>query len=437
MIFWTPGAVRTHNTSGRSPSTAPMKTNSQQVKIVQKGWRHTAILFVFLGLISTGATLGLSQEKSQKRVTALQLGDAAAGARVTIVSDSALNDYEAFRRGDRFYVKIPLADFSAATPNFRGNGFEDVRVQKVGDSVVVSFKLQPGATARVDQRSNRLDVIFSVVGAAGNVAPVNIAKSYPTSRNRRNTIDSEAAAGPVPPMSSTPVRELRRSADTEVLREVDSITYADGGRASRSTRRAGTRTGSTQDNNRGGASEGLSSPTKSTLPASMPSPATMATPYSTATSATTLGTPAATGTQNPYGVPVAANSKVAETSTWDSRVKFVKAWAKLNRSALIIGGLIALALLIGLVVWSRRRGKGTRAAKTPRKDLKKSKVEKVAGRTVVESPAYATPVAKPPISSPPTARPDVWTQRSAAAGFATAGIHQSREAEQDREVFEI
>jgi len=31
---------------------------------------------------------------------------------VTIVSDSALNDYEAFRRGDRFYVKIPQAEFA-------------------------------------------------------------------------------------------------------------------------------------------------------------------------------------------------------------------------------------------------------------------------------------------------------------------------------------
>lgn len=414
-----------------------MKTKSYQVKIVQKGWRHTAILFVFLGLISISATLGLSQVKSQKRVTALQLGDAPAGARVTIVSDSALNDYEAFRRGDRFYVKIPLADFSAATPNFRGTGFEDVHVQKVGDSVIVSFKLQPGATARVDQRSNRLDVIFSAVGAAGSVAPVNVAKSYPTSRNRRNTIDSEAAAGPVPPMTSTPAREFRRSDDTEVFRESEASTSPYGARASRSTRRAGTRTGSTQDNNRSVASEGLASSTKSIPPTSAPSPVTMPTPYSTSESATTLGTPAATVTQNPYGVPVSGTSKVAESSSWDSRIKFLKAWAKLNRSALIIGGLIALALLIGIVVWSRRRGRGTKAAKTPRKDLKKSTGEKVVGRTVVESPVSATPGAKPPISSPTAARPDVRTQRPAAAGFATAGMHQSRGADQDREVFEI
>lgn len=79
---------------------------------------------------------------------------------MTVVSDSALNDYEAFRRGDRFYVKIPLADFSSALPQLRADGFEDVQVQRVGDNVVVSFKLQPGATARVEQRSNRLDVIF-------------------------------------------------------------------------------------------------------------------------------------------------------------------------------------------------------------------------------------------------------------------------------------
>lgn len=415
------------------PSTAPMKTNSHQVKAVRNGWHKAAVLFAFLGLVAIGATLGFAQIKSQKRVTALQMGDSAEGARVTIVSDSALNDYEAFRRGDRFYVKIPLAEFSAATPNFKGNGFEDVRVQTVGDSVIVSFKLQPGATARVDQRSNRLDVIFSAVGTVRNVAPVNVAKSYPTSRNRRNTTDSEAAAGPVPPMTSTPVRESRDY--TELSSETGSGSYRQGARPSRSNRRD--TTSAARGNERSVTSGNPASQKKSGVPASTPSPATMPTPYSTSTAATALATPAATATYNPYGVPVSGTSKIAETSGWDSRIKFLKAWAKLNRSALIIGGLIALALLIGFVVWSRRKGPVTETAKTKRKDVKKPATEKVAGRTVVEGPASAAPVAKPSIPSTPVARPEVWTPQPAAAGFATAGMRDSREADQDREVFEL
>ena len=423
--------------NGRSPSTAPMKTNSHQIDDFRNGWLLVTVLFAFLGLISIGAAIGHTQVKNQKRVTALQLGDSADGARVTIVSDSALNDYEAFRRGDRFYVKIPLAEFSAATPTFHGNGFEDVRVQKVGDSVIVSFKLQPGATARVDQRSNRLDVIFSAVGTARNVAPVSVAKNYPTSRNRRNTIDSEAAAGPVPPMTSSPVRESRRDDYIEVSRESGSTSYRDAPRSTKSNRRDAIQTGSTQGDARRNTAGNSASQTKTSAATVAPSPATMPTPSSSSTVANTVATPAAKSTQNPYGVPVSATSKTAEASSWDSRIKFLKAWAKLNRSALIIGGLIALALLVGLVFWSRRKGRDTGAVKTTKKEVKKSTADKVAGHTVVESPASVAPVAKPSNARTPVARPDVWTPQPAGAGFATAGMHESREAEQDREVFEL
>lgn len=451
MIFWTPERYERIIRTAALPSTAPMKTNSHQVNALRNGWLLVTVLFAFLGLISIGAVIGYTQVKNQKRVTALQLGDSADGARVTIVSDSALNDYEAFRRGDRFYVKIPLAEFSAATPTFHGNGFEDVRVQKVGDSVLVSFKLQPGATARVDQRSNRLDVIFSAVGTARNVAPVSVAKSYPTSRNRRNTIDSEAAAGPVPPMTAAPVRESRRDDYTEVSPESGSTSYRDAPRSAKSNRRDAIQTGSTQGDARRNTAASSASQTKTgaaTAASSalqtktgaatvVPSPTTMPTPYSSSTAANTLATPAANSTQNPYGVPVAGTSKIAQGSSWDSRIKLLKSWAKLNRSALIIGGLIALALLVGLVFWSRRKGRDAGAVKTTKKEVKKSTAEKVAGHTVVESPASVTPVAKPSNARTPVARPDVWTPQPAGAGFAAAGVHESREAEQDREVFEL
>ncbi len=59
-----------------------------------------------------GIDTGSSATEEPTTCTSLQLGDAVEGSRVSVVSDSALSDYEAFRRGDRFYVKIPLAEFA-------------------------------------------------------------------------------------------------------------------------------------------------------------------------------------------------------------------------------------------------------------------------------------------------------------------------------------
>ena len=132
-------------------------------------------------------TPAASQVRENKQITAIQLRGAAEGSRVTVVSDSPLIDYKAFRRGDRFYVKISLADLAAPAPRFRADGFEDIQVQKVGDSQIVSFKLQPGATARVDQRGNHLDVVFS---AANRIPLLN--SENPSGDRGPDT------AGPVP-----------------------------------------------------------------------------------------------------------------------------------------------------------------------------------------------------------------------------------------------
>src|SRR4051812_33342221 len=75
-------------------------------------------------------TSGVAQLREQRHVTAIQLGGAAEGSRVMVVADSPLLDYEAFRRGDRFYVKIPLAEIRSAAPKFRADGFDDIQVQR-------------------------------------------------------------------------------------------------------------------------------------------------------------------------------------------------------------------------------------------------------------------------------------------------------------------
>src|SRR5712692_10986568 len=105
----------------------------------------------------------------RQHVATLRSSDTAEGSRVAINSDQSLSDYEAYRRGDRFYVKIPAADVPRAEAT-RGRGFADVKVQRVADSTVISFRLQPGTTAHVEQRSNKLDVVFNAPGSARGTA---------------------------------------------------------------------------------------------------------------------------------------------------------------------------------------------------------------------------------------------------------------------------
>ncbi len=194
-----------------------MKIKFLDVLVLKDRWRGGVVLFAFLFVLSLVIAPGSAQLKTQKRVTSLQLTGAAEGSRVTIVSDSALSDYEAFRRGDRFYVKIPLAYFSSSLPRFHGDGFEDVQVQKTGGSVIVSFKLQPGASARVDQRSNRLDVTFSAPNRMARRNTVNPPANRATSGATvgAGPLDSRLTrqgreritAGPMTPTTARPYRE--------------------------------------------------------------------------------------------------------------------------------------------------------------------------------------------------------------------------------------
>jgi HEAT repeat protein len=119
-----------------------------------------------------------AQAKPQKKnITPLRSGDTSDGSRITITSDAPLNDYSAYRSGDRYYVVIPEANAPRAQSGLRGRGFEDVQVQKRGNDAILSFKLQPGTNARVSQRFNRLDVELTAPG--GRTASVPTATPKP------------------------------------------------------------------------------------------------------------------------------------------------------------------------------------------------------------------------------------------------------------------
>jgi hypothetical protein len=89
-------------------------------------------------------------------------------------------------------------------------------------------------------------------------------------------------------------------------------------------------------------------------------------------------------------------------------------------------------------LWSRRKGRATAAAKTSRKRVRKPTAEKVAGRPVFErNPVAAPPVATPAVAKATIPRKETWVRKPAQAGFAAVAIHEHREADQDREVFEL
>ncbi|MFN2456003.1 MAG: HEAT repeat domain-containing protein [Pyrinomonadaceae bacterium] len=113
---------------------------------------------------NTNTASGTAQRSMRKKLTAPRSSESSEGSRVTIASDGVLNDYSAYRSGNRFYVVIPEADAAQATAGLRGRGFENAQVQKRGGDAVISFQLQPGTAAHVNQKFNKLDVVFSVPG---------------------------------------------------------------------------------------------------------------------------------------------------------------------------------------------------------------------------------------------------------------------------------
>jgi hypothetical protein len=160
-----------------------------------------------------------AQQKPQKKnITPLRSGDTTDGSRITITSDAPLNDYSAYRSGDRYYVVIPEANAPRAQGGLRGRGFEDVQVQRRGNDAVLSFKLQPGTNARVSQRFNRLDVELTAPGAKTATTPTatpqvvrppvtqptpqTVARPTPQTSTAGNT--SQATNTPVVPGSNNP-----------------------------------------------------------------------------------------------------------------------------------------------------------------------------------------------------------------------------------------
>lgn len=151
---------------------------------------------------AAGNSARAQQQRQAKRVTPLRSSETADGSRVTLTADVPLNDYAAYRNGNRFIVVVPGAAGSGGGSGVNGRGFEDVQVQRRGNDLVYSFRLKPGAKARVNQRFNRLDVEFaapegeaSSATTNANRAPANVTQSETRPSRQATTNTSSTAPG--------------------------------------------------------------------------------------------------------------------------------------------------------------------------------------------------------------------------------------------------
>src|SRR5262249_11689799 len=143
--------------------------SSSVVRYGATGLLATLALVAVCGDAVTTAQQSNSNSEKREHVAPRRPTDSREGSRVAITSDQSLNNYEAYRGGDRFYVKIPTADV-LRPEGVRGRGFADVKAQRSADSTVLSFRLDAGATARVEQHANKLDVVVTVPGGSAAVA---------------------------------------------------------------------------------------------------------------------------------------------------------------------------------------------------------------------------------------------------------------------------
>ena len=314
------------------------------------GFTISTSIFRYLGVALLAASTIIAQSKivrpsgqsnsnSGKRthIATLHSTDSSEGSRVAITSDQSLNDYEAYRRGDRFYVKIPAADVPRAEAA-RGRGFADVKSQRTGDSTLLSFRLQPGATAHVEQRGNKLDVVVAVAGGTPSVA---------SNRPRDLTRPGNDSGG----NANANKRGTPSTSGNKNAAGRDSST----GKASPNNTNARSKPDNTNSST---GSTAKATPTPAVTPSPTASPTAKASP-----------TPAQKPSIATSNSPVPSPSTLAAAPREDfwtrmkERAHYWLLLAQLNPIPVAAGTLILL-LIIALLLMQRRRAKSTRRVRS-------------------------------------------------------------------------
>ena len=169
--------------SARTPSTN--YTHALSLKNVRRRYLLGSLLLCAVST-STGAqavkpddTPGLatpvayssSRRPERKRIITLRRNETPEGARMTLMSDAPLTDYKSFAEADRVCVMIPQAAFVSALKDVSGRGFAEMRIEQRDENVMLSFRLQQGATVAVNQHFNRLHVVFMTNERANSARP--------------------------------------------------------------------------------------------------------------------------------------------------------------------------------------------------------------------------------------------------------------------------
>jgi hypothetical protein len=111
-------------------------------------------------LKSPCALSAASSQSHNKRILAVRHNDLPDGARFTLTSDSQLDDYSSYVEGERFFVSVPQAVLINEQTELNGHGFTEMRLEQRAEDVLLSFRLQQGATVNINQTFNRLDILF-------------------------------------------------------------------------------------------------------------------------------------------------------------------------------------------------------------------------------------------------------------------------------------
>lgn len=83
------------------------------------------------------------------------------GPRFTLTADAPLDDYRSYAEGERLCVMIPRAALASTRGEAHASGFADMRVEERDGDLLLSFRLQTGASVLVKQSFNRMDVVFN------------------------------------------------------------------------------------------------------------------------------------------------------------------------------------------------------------------------------------------------------------------------------------
>jgi hypothetical protein len=279
-------------------------------------------------------------------VATLRSSDSSEGSRVALSSDQSLNDYEAYRRGDRFYVKIPAAEVPRAEA-VRGRGFADVKTQRSGDSTVLSFRLQPGATARVEQRSNRLDVVFTVPGSNTSTASKSVRESpRPAESNRNLNANKQNTA-----QSTANKNSAAKNSNSAAKNPND--------------RPASARTGNANSNSASKTGPAALNANSGSKPAATPLPSPVSSPVATPPKQTLAQKGPLTASPSPTTQPTPATANQSTQDRWGQMKERLHYWillAQLNPIPVATGAAVLL-LLFALFLFQRRRVKSPRRAR--------------------------------------------------------------------------